>query len=245
MMNRPFIKSSYSPKNESKRNKRGQMLDVCERSGLVFTNTWFKKPKRRLYLWKAPGDQHRYQLDYILVKQRFRNSVTDMQTRSGADIDFDHNLLVAKICTRLKRIIIFQKRKPVLDLEILQAQRQKVQQSLEDLRAGDCVNRNVGGQWNNIKKCLLDTMSDCVGKVEERARKLRVTLEMISKMDERRKWNSINNEGRKNYRRLNNDLRRATDKAKLECPESKCYEITELQRIERYDLMYREAKDDS
>jgi hypothetical protein len=35
----------------------------------------------------------------------------------------------------------------------------------EKLCAGDCVNRNVEGQWNYIKKCLLDTMSDCVGKV--------------------------------------------------------------------------------
>jgi hypothetical protein len=51
------------------------------------TNTWFKKPKRRRYTWKAPGDWSRHQLDYILVKQRFRNSVKDVQTLPGADID--------------------------------------------------------------------------------------------------------------------------------------------------------------
>jgi hypothetical protein len=62
------------------------------------------------------------------------------------------------------------------------------------LRAGDCVNRNVEGEWNNIKKCLLDTMSDCVGKLEKGARKPWITQEMISKMDERRKWKSVNNE---------------------------------------------------
>jgi hypothetical protein len=38
-------------------------------------------------------------------------------------------------------------------------------------------------------------------------------------------------------------LRRATDKAKLEYLESKCDEITELQRTGRYDLMYRKAKE--
>jgi hypothetical protein len=69
-----------------------------------------------------------------------------------------------------------QKRKPVWDLEKLQAQRQKVQEFLEEkLRAGDRVNRNVEGQWNNIKKCLLDTMSGCVGKVEKRAGKPWIT----------------------------------------------------------------------
>jgi hypothetical protein len=135
-----------------------------------------------------------------------------MCRQSGADIDSDHNLLVAKTCTRLKRIIRLQKRKSILDLEKLQAQRQKVQEFLEEkLPAGDCVNRNVEGQWNNIKECMLDTMSGCVGKVEKRARKLWIMQEMINKMDERRKWKSVNNEeGRKNYRRLNHELRRAT-----------------------------------
>ncbi|PNF35805.1 hypothetical protein B7P43_G11767 [Cryptotermes secundus] len=77
-----------------RRNHRGQMLiDFCERNGLIVTNTWFKKKKRRLYTWKAPGDWRRDQLDYILVKHGFRNSVKDVKTLPGADIDSDHNLL--------------------------------------------------------------------------------------------------------------------------------------------------------
>jgi type I site-specific restriction endonuclease len=60
---------------------------------------------------------------------------------------------------------------------------------------------------------MLDTISDLVGKVEKRARKPWVTQEMISKMDERRKWKNVNNEeGRRNYRRLRNELKRATKK---------------------------------
>jgi len=50
----------------------------------------------------------------------------------GADIDSDHNLLVAKICTRLKKIIRFQKRRPQWDLEKLYAQRQRMQDNLEE-----------------------------------------------------------------------------------------------------------------
>jgi hypothetical protein len=40
-----------------------------------------------------------------------------------------------------------------------------------------------------------------------------------------------------------NELRRATDKAKLEYLESKHNEITELQRTGQYNLMYRRAKE--
>ena len=83
------------------------LVNLCERNGLIVTNTWFRKPKRRLYTWKALGDRSRHLLDYILVKHRFRNSVKDVQTLPGADIDSDHNLLVAKICTRLKKFIRF------------------------------------------------------------------------------------------------------------------------------------------
>jgi hypothetical protein len=137
--------------------------------------------------------------------------VKGVQTLPGADIDSDHNLLVATICTRLKKIIRFQKRKPRWDLEKLYV-RQKVQGSLEEkLGAIRRESGNVEVQWNNINKCVLDTMSDLVGKVKRRARKPWITQEMISKMDERRKWKNGNNkEGRRNYRRLRNELKRAT-----------------------------------
>jgi energy-coupling factor transporter transmembrane protein EcfT len=98
------------------------IITHCERNGLIVANTWFTKPKRKLYTRKAPGDQSGHQLDYILVKHRFRNSVKDVQTLAGADIGSDHNLLATKICTRLKKIIWFQKRQPQWNLEKLYAQ---------------------------------------------------------------------------------------------------------------------------
>ena len=110
---------------------------------------------RRLYTWKAPGDRSRHQVDYILVKHRFRNSVKDVQTLPGADIDSDHNLLVAKICTRLKKIIRFQKRRPQWELEKLYTQKQTVKDTLEGkFGAIECDSENVEVQWNNIKECL-------------------------------------------------------------------------------------------
>jgi len=63
-----------------------------------------------------------------------------------------------------------------------------VQGTLEGkLGAIKCDSGNVEVQWNNIKECVLDTLSDLVGKVEKRARKPWITRKMISKMYERRK----------------------------------------------------------
>jgi hypothetical protein len=130
------------------------------------------------------------------------------------------------------------------DLEKLYAQRQKVQDTLEEnVVSMECESENVKVQWNSIKICVLDTVSDLTGKVERRPRKTWITQEMISKMDERRWWKNVNNEERrKNYRRLRNDLKRATDKTKKEYLESICDESIEFQRTRRYDQMYMKTK---
>jgi hypothetical protein len=47
--------------------------------------------------------------------------VKNVQTLPGVDINSDHNILVATICTSLKKIIMFHKRKPRWDLEKLYA----------------------------------------------------------------------------------------------------------------------------
>jgi hypothetical protein len=78
-----------------------------------------------------------------------------VQTLLGADIDSDHNLLVAKFRTRLKEIIRFQKNGPRWDLEKLYDQRQRVQDTLEEkLGAIECESGNAEVQRNNIKETV-------------------------------------------------------------------------------------------
>jgi len=120
-----------------------------------------------------------------------------------------------------------------------------VQDTLEKkLGATGCDCGNVEVQWNNIKECVLDTISDLVGKVKKRGTKPQITQEMISKMDERRKRKNVNtDEGWKNYRRLRNELKRATDNAKKEYIENICNEIMEFQRAGNYDLRHMNTKE--
>ena len=47
-------------------------------------------------------------------------------------------------------------------------QKQTVQDTLEGkLGATECDSGNAEVQWNNIKECALDTLSDLVGKVKK------------------------------------------------------------------------------
>ena len=67
---------------------------------------------------------------------------------------------------------------------------------------------------------------------------------MNSKMEERRKWKNVNtDEGRRNYRRQRNELKRTTENAKKEYLENTCTEIMEFHRTGRYDLMYMKTKE--
>ena len=96
-------------------------------------------------------------------------------------------------------------------------------------------NGNVKMKWNNIEKCMLDTMSDLVEKVYRKVRKPWITQEMINQMNEQRQWKNVNNEEvRKNYRRLRNKLKRATYKSKKEYLDSICDKIMEFQRTGLY-----------
>jgi len=66
---------------------------------------------------------------------------------------------------------------------------------------------------------------------------------MLRKMDERRKWKRENTEeGRRQYRRLNNELRRETDRAKEEYWEEQCRDIEELERRGQMDKLYQRVK---
>jgi hypothetical protein len=87
-------------------------------------------------------------------------------------------------------------------------------------------------------------MSDWVGKVDRKARKPYITEEIINKMDERRKWKNVNNEGGRNtYQKTEEQIERSTDKVTMEYSLSPCEKIVEFQRIGRYDLMYTKTKE--
>jgi hypothetical protein len=70
--------------------------------------------------------------------------VKDVQILPGAGTDSDHDLLVAKICTALPKIIRFRKGNPRWDLVKLYAQQQRVQDVVQEkLGETACESGNV------------------------------------------------------------------------------------------------------
>lgn len=78
-------------------NERGdRLIKFCRHHDLVIYNTLFKNHKRRRYMYKMSGDINRYQLNYILVKNRYTNYVKSSKSYLGANIDSDHNPVMIK-----------------------------------------------------------------------------------------------------------------------------------------------------
>ena len=54
--------------------------------------------------FSSPDGQHRNQTDYILCSQRWRSFIQSAKTRPGADCSSDHELLIAKLRLKMKKV---------------------------------------------------------------------------------------------------------------------------------------------
>ena len=89
-------------------NERGvKLAEFCISNDLTIGNTIFPHHPRRLYTWSSPGERTRNQIDYIMVKRRWRTSLLNVKIRPDADCGSDHQLLLAttkiKLQTTTKR----------------------------------------------------------------------------------------------------------------------------------------------
>ena len=86
-------------------NEAGQRLTgFCQENALIIANTLFQQNKRQLYTWTSPDGQYQNQIDYILCRRRWRNSIQPAKPRPGADCGSDHELLIAKFRLKLKKV---------------------------------------------------------------------------------------------------------------------------------------------
>ena len=170
-----------------KRNDRGERLvEFCKGNKLMITNTWFEQEKRRRYTWKKPGDTGRYQIDYMMVKQRYRNSVKSSWSYPGADVDSDHNLFSMRVQVRLKKIKK-GKRQRKWDVDKLMTNEEAFRKGIEESVRCE-QNVSVKERWKRLKETVVKSAVTHIGYKSGRvAKKPWITSEVMNKMRERRK----------------------------------------------------------
>src|SRR6218665_3269806 len=181
-----------------------------------------------------PGDIRRYQIDYILVKHRYRNSVKVACSYPSADADSDHNLVAMKISVKLKRIRKGKINKK-WDLEKLKTSEEQFRNEIEEaIQENDQKDINdksgmeetthvnaqkdvgdVDDKWKDLKEIIQKSAGNNIRCIKgNKPKKQWITNGIIMKMDERRKCKNDKTQEGKKYRELNNQLRRETDKAR-------------------------------
>ena len=112
---------SVGPHGTGERNERGErLMNFAEENNLIIANTFFQKPKKRMWTWESPNGETRNQIDFILTPGR--NIVTDCGVITKADIGSDHRMVRAKLKlnTKLERLKRIKKKKPMkVDIKLI------------------------------------------------------------------------------------------------------------------------------
>jgi hypothetical protein len=176
------------------------------------------------------------------VRERYRNSVKNCHAYPGADADTDHNLVKMSVFLTLKNVKC-KKTKKRWNREKLKSCGVKFAEAV-DRQIKYKFKGSIEQRWQKLKKLVKTQARTVIGyKKGKQAKKPWVTEEMLKKMEERRKVKHQSTAVAKTeYRRLNNELRRATEKARECWWDEQCSELEELQRQGKHAEVYRKIR---
>ncbi|XP_037789312.1 uncharacterized protein LOC119584717 [Penaeus monodon] len=132
---------------------------------------FYENHPRKCWTWKSPGDSTRNQIDYILMQERYRNSITSCRSMPGADCGSDHIPVVGTMDVKLKSV------KNKFDiLDILNSAEQR---------------------WQKIKESINEAAKEQIPITEKRANKKWMTPEITDLTEERgrvKQWSEYTEE---------------------------------------------------
>ena len=205
--------NTVGPYGLGTRNERGEQLaEWARQNDFIIGNTWFSVPRRRRWTWETPGMTARNQIDFILVKERFRNSLKSAKSYPGADCGSDHKPVIAKVQLKFRKL---QKknRKKKLDLKQL-----KLNPNIRNQFYVEVANRfealndhtTMEEEYKIITKSITSAAEKTIPSVKSKRNKKWMTDEILDKMEERRK--SKRNSNR--YKELDREIHDMCDQAK-------------------------------
>lgn len=206
--------------------------------------------KRRRYKYKLPGDINRYQLDYIMIKNRYENQIKSSKSFPGADIDSDHNLVMIKSVLKFKKLEKPKNKGHKWNLcllkqpEIRKLFEKKCKDKLETKskpRIDDYNNIEHG--WRRIKESIVQSAEEILNREKPAPKCEWITMEIVQDIERRRLLkNKTDEESKRQYKKLRNKINREAKKAKEMWIEEKCEEIDWMMKYNQQDKAYKLIK---
>ena len=234
-------------------NDRGlRLLEFARYNNLLLANTLGQHKKSRRWTWQSPNGEHRNQIDYILVRKRFKSCIKTAKTRSfpGADIGSDHNLVLMAFHLHLKKIAKQGSSRLRFDLD-----------KLKDPEIAEVFRATIGGKFaplttlyesetdidlvtDAFNTTIIETAKEILGR-KRAIKKPWVSANILELCDERRKLKSVKSttEGAPKYRAINKKIRKDMKKAKEEWIEQQCSDIDENLQMNNSKKAYKIVKD--
>ncbi len=86
-------------------NNNGELLvDFWQNNNLVIGGTIFPHKDKHKLPWVSPDKRTVYQIDHILINNKWRTSMQDVRVYRGADAYSDHYLVKTSIKLKLRKI---------------------------------------------------------------------------------------------------------------------------------------------
>ena len=116
-------KRTCGPYSNAQTNERGLLLlEFASYNYLFLSNTFGPHTPSRRWPWHSPNGKIHNQINYIMVRKRFRSSININRSGSvpGADVGSDHELLITTYRLHLKMMIKQTNTRIKYDLEKLE-----------------------------------------------------------------------------------------------------------------------------
>ena len=208
-----------------------KLLDFATYNNLVLAYTLGNHKPYRRRAWHSPDGTHHNQIDYILVKKRFRSDIKTARTRTfpGADVGNDHDMVMMTSQTRLKTLRT--PAQPIIGFDF---------EKLNDPTVMSAFQATLGGIFaplaslvdeddsmiTHFNKAVTDTAAELLGK-QRRKRTPWVTTEILYLCGQGRdlKKKRGEPEGAKDYREIKRKIRTEMKMAKETWIQSQCQEV--------------------
>ena len=170
-----------------------KLLSFCTSNSLCITNTLFKEVKQnRLWTWESPVGSTRNKFDYILIKYKLSSNVISSRSFPSADVDSDHQLVLANIKLKLKAT---EKPKRPKKYDVNKLSTQETCNTCQVTIGGkfgrllELTDTDIETEkmWEEIKACFKETAEEVLGNKNPQQQKSWLTSEVLELSNERSK----------------------------------------------------------